>query len=243
MRLLQQRFLIQPLAKNFLFSFYRYTNMSIAEIVQSRKIERVLHFTTNRGSLGVLATKALKSRARLNDDALLANIVQFNAPDRSRDAAWHDYVNLSISKINASFFGVSAGKNHKDKDFWWCILDFSPSILSHNGVHFANTNNMYSGVVRAQGPAGLESLFAPEIKQYQSQRQSSMVSRTSSLAPCYPTCSQAEALYPGEVSTDFLQAIYVLADASADELAGQVAAVAHRHVNIEVRPELFQNIK
>jgi hypothetical protein len=213
--------------------------MSIAAIVQSRKIESVLHFTTNRGSLGVLATKALKSRARLNDDALLANIVQFNAPDRSRDAAWHDYVNLSISKINASFFGVSAGKNHKDKDFWWCILDFSPSILSHSGVHFANTNNMYSGVVRAVGAAGLESLFAPKIVQWHS----SMVSRASSLEPCYPTCAQAEALYPGEVSTDFLQAIYVATDAPGDELAAQLAMAAHRLVKIEVRPELFQNIK
>lgn len=213
--------------------------MSITEIVQSRKIESVLHFTTNRGSLGVLATKTLKSRARLNDDALLANIVQLNAPDRSRDAAWHDYVNLSISKINASFFGVSAEKNHKDKDFWWCILDFSPSILSHNGVHFANTNNMYSGVVRTVGAAGFESLFAPKIVQWHS----STVTRASSLEPCYTTCPQAEALYPGEVSTDFLQAIYVSKDAYGDELAAQLAMAAHRPVKIAVRPELFQNTK
>lgn len=214
-------------------------NMSITEIVQSRKIVSVLHFTTNRGSLGVLATKTLKSRARLNDDSLLANIVQLNAPDRSRDADWHDYVNLSISKINASFFGVSAGKNHKDKDFWWCILDFLPSILSHDGVHFATTNNMYSGVVRTVGAAGLESLFAPKIVQWHS----SSVTRASSQEPCCPTCTQAEALYPGEVSTDFLQAIYVSSDASGDELAAQLAMTAHRPVKIAVRPELFHNTK
>lgn len=213
--------------------------MDISEIVELRKIESVLHFTTNRGSLGVLATKALKSRARLNDDALLANIVQLNAPDRSRDAAWHDYVNLSISQINSSFFGVSAGKNHKDKDFWWCILDFAPVILEHGGVFFANTNNMYSGVVRKSGAEGLEALFAPRVVQWHS----SAVVRQSGLASCYPTCPQAEALYPGEVSTDYLQAIYVSSDAYGDELAAQVAMTNHRPVKIDVRPEFFRNIK
>lgn len=209
--------------------------MSISEIIQSRKIESILHFTTNRGVLGVLATKALKARARLSSDELLSNIVQLNAPDRSRDAAWHDYVNLSISKINKNYYEISSNKWHLNKDFWWCILDFSPAILSHDGVQFASTNNMYSGVVRRVGSTGLDALFAPNVRQWHS----SNISRSPELNHCFTTCPQAEVLYPGEISTDFLQAIYVSTEAVGDELAGQVAAVAHGSVKIEIRPELF----
>lgn len=209
--------------------------MSIPEIIQSRKIESILHFTTNQGVLGVLATKTLKARARLNNDALLSNIVQLNAPDRSRDADWHDYVNLSISKINENFYNISSGKWHSNKDFWWCILDFLPEIIDHDGVQFASTNNMYSGVVRRAGSTGLDALFAPKIKQWNS----SIVTRPATLNPRFTTCPQAEVLYPGEISTDFLQAIYVSTEAVEEELAGQIAAVAHRAVKIEIRPELF----
>ena len=213
--------------------------MKIAKIVESRKIENIVHFTTNRGSLGVLATKKLKARARLSEDDMLKHIFQVNAADRSRDAEWHDYVNLSISKINTNFFEVSAGAWHKESDFWWCILAFDPVILGHEGVKFATTNNMFSGVLRAAGESGLQALFAPSTRRWHS----SIVTRSATLDECQPTCPQAEVLYPGEISTDFLKAIYVQTDASAYELAGQVAAVAHKHVKIEVRPELFQNIK
>jgi ssDNA thymidine ADP-ribosyltransferase, DarT len=236
---LSQRSLILLPAKNALSRYTAIATMNISEIVETRKIESIVHFTTNRGSLGVLATKKLKARARLSEDALLKHIFQVNAADRSRDAAWHDYVNLSISKINAKFFEVSAGAWHKETDFWWCILAFDPVILGHAGVKFATTNNMYSGVLRNAGENGLDALFDPSIRRWHS----STVTRSATLDQCLPTCPQAEVLYPGEISTDFLQAIYVQTDASADELAGQFAAVAHRSVKIEVRPELFQNIK
>lgn len=217
--------------------------MNISEIVNTRKIESIVHFTTNHGSLGVLASKSLKARSHLSNDAQLAYIFQINATDRRRDAAWHNYVNLSISKINANFFQVSSGSWHKEKDFWWCILAFDPVILSHTGVMFATTNNMYSGVLRQQGAHGLEALFAPKITQWNSYRNTSIVTRSTSLNPWETTCSQSEVLYPVEVSTEFLQTIYVPNENCECELAGQIAAVAHRPIKIEVRPDLFQNIK
>ena len=76
--------------------------MTIQDIIESRGIERIVHFTTNLGALGVLATRSLKARARLRDDELLANVAKLNAKDRSRDAKWHDFVNLSITNINTS---------------------------------------------------------------------------------------------------------------------------------------------
>jgi len=57
------------------------------------------------------------------------------------------------------------------------------------------------------------------------------------------TCVQAEALYPGEVSTEFLRTIYVADGAHADEVAGQMGAVGHRRVDIIVEPERFEEFR
>lgn len=216
--------------------------MTISEIIESRGIERIVHFTTNLGALGVLATKSLKSRARLREDELLANVAKLNAKDRSRDTKWHDFVNLSITNINTSFFGASAWE-HRDKDYWWCILAFDPTILTHAGVWFATTNNMYSGVVQKQGAEGLNALFSPTITQWHTYKEHRKVTRPDSFSANQTTCLQSEVLYPGQISTQYLHTIYVKDHESADELSGQIAAVAHPRVTIEVRPDLFQNIK
>ena len=216
--------------------------MSVERIVQVRGITELLHFTTNKGCLGVLATRALKAREYLNDEEALEFILQVNAEDRSRDAAWHSYVNLSISRINAYFFGTS-GYWHRDKDIWWCILSFSPEILGHAGVYFTTTNNMYSGVKRAVGSPGLERLFGPKVLHYRSSYQSKTVEREASLPDCMTTCEQAEVLYPGGVSTDFLQAIYVADEAHAYEVAGQLEVVDHGRVNIIVDPDKFKEFR
>ena len=212
--------------------------MNVDQIVRDRGITEVLHFTTNKGCLGVLATQSLKARQRLGSDEALEYILQVNAPDRSRDREWHDYVNLSISRINTNFFRAS-GSWHRDEDLWWCILSFSPEILGHPGVYFATTNNMYSGVRRAMGADGLTALFAPSIVRWHS----SIVIRKADLPPNMTTCVQAEALYPGEVSTEFLRTIYVADGAHADEVAGQMGAVGHRRVDIIVEPERFEEFR
>lgn len=217
--------------------------MTISEIVERRKIESILHFTTNKGALGILASKAVKARKRLATDEQLAKIFYPNAKDRDRDAAWHDYVNLSITAINESFFQASAGSWHKEADLWWCIFDFSPEILSHDGVIFSTTNNMYSGVKRAAGAEGLEAAFSPSVIRWWSSKSKSVIDRPALLGDNQPTCSQAEVLYPGQVLTDFLRKIYISRDSYADELAGQIAAVSHPSVSIEVRPDLFSSIK
>lgn len=213
--------------------------MTVNEIVVSRNIEQVVHFTTNLGALGVLATRSLKARARLREDELLINVAKLNAKDRSRDVKWHDFVNLSITDINTAFFGASEWE-HRSKDYWWCILSFDPTILSHPGVVFATTNNMYSGVEREIGAKGLSALFDKSITQWHSSKEHKVVNRSEKLNSNRPTCKQSEVLYPGEVSTDYLKTIFVKDHESADELAGQFAAVAHPAIDIEIRPDLFK---
>lgn len=209
--------------------------MTIEEIVRQRGITEILHFTTNRGLLGVLHSRFLKSKERLQTDQQLEFIFNANAPFR-KDLEWLDYVNLSVSRINSRFFDISKNRWHRDRDIWWCVLSFAPIILSHSGVYFTTTNNMYTGVRRAQGPEGLEGMFAGKIVQWHS----SSVVRDPESPAAYPTCMQAEVLYPGELSTSFLRKVYVACDEDSDEVYGQFAALGLDQVTIIVSPEVFR---
>lgn len=212
--------------------------MSIQDTINTRNISEILHFTTNRGVLGILDTQLLKSRARLNTDARLEYIFKANAEDRSRDLAWLDYVNLSISRINKFFFERSAGNWHKYADLWWCILSFSPEILAHQGVIFTTTNNIYTSVRRAPEKEGLEAAFADKIKWYRD----IVIFRDQALPENMTTCEQAEVLYPGQLSTQYLRKIYVPSEEIEDELVAQIGAVGHTHVPIEVCAPLFSKL-
>jgi hypothetical protein len=213
--------------------------MSIEQFIAERGIESVVHFTTNKGSLGIFASKALKSRQRLNADEQLKHIFQPNARYRDKDMAWLDYANLSISRINTNFFNTCSGSWHKEKDFFWCIFDFSPEIMQHENVEFTTTNNIYTGNLRSPGLKGLQQAFQQKTHQYSN----SYVERAEGFPKNLPTCNQAEILYPGEVSTRYLQRIYVRSEEDSDELAGQIAATAHPPVEVLVRPELFEKIR
>lgn len=213
--------------------------MTVDEIVSDRKISEVLHFTTNNGVLGVLRSSSLLAHSELPLEESLEHIAHINCPDRTRDREHHSYVNLSISRINASFFSISKNKWHATKDVFWCILSFSPEIMSHGGVLFATTNNAYDCARRAPGPNGLEALFASEVRIFYDK-----VTRRAARAPLnFTTCPQAEVLYPKSVSTDYLQCVYVPSDEIASELEAQIGWTAPElleRVAICVRDEKFR---
>jgi len=208
--------------------------MSVEEIVKTRGIKTVTHFTTNNGALGILASRAAKSRTLLSADDQLQHVFRPNADNRSRDEAWKGYLNLSISKPNSYFFSVSR-RWHRRQDFWWCIFCFSPKILSHPGVIFTTTNNIYSGVVRGEGAKGLEACFSNSIVHWNEKK----VARSDSVKSEHTTCEQAEVLYPQQLSTEFLDKIVVQNADDSDELAAQMAVVEHREVSIVVEPDMF----
>lgn len=178
--------------------------MTIEEIIEQRNIEDIVHFTTNSGLTGILASKGILSRARLTEDQYLEHIALYNCNDRTRDKDWLDYVNLSITTVNMKFFGISRNKWHPGIDGWWCILSFSPEILSHSGVYFATTNNIYTSVKRKPGAEGLNSLFADKVERWSG----NVASRSHDLPLNQPTCGQAEVLYPQKLSTKYLKHIY-----------------------------------
>jgi hypothetical protein len=210
--------------------------MGIEEIVAARGITEVLHYTTNNGLIGILATGALKCRRDLPTDKYLEHVYEPACENRTRDADWHGFVNMSITRINSTLFDIASKKWHKNGDQWWCVLAFDPIILTHPGVVFTTTNNIYSGVVRGKGAVGLQRMFAPRVHRWGAIH----VTRSACPTDACPTCQYAEVLYPNEVSTQHLRRIYVATDDHFDTASGQCATLDHDQVEIEINPDAFR---
>ena len=210
--------------------------MSISEIIEDRGIREILHFTTNSGLTGMLHLGLVKTRKSLPKEKYLEYILKYNCADRRKDVKWHDYVNLSITSVNLNLFGISKDNWHSGMDGYWCILSFNPEVLTHPGVVFTTTNNIYTGVCRAEGKEGLEKMFAEKVTRWYG----NTVKRESNTPRNQPTCDQAEVLYPGELSLEYLRCIYVetFQDASAVESLFAVYPDMKEVECIE-RPDLF----
>jgi len=211
--------------------------VTIEDIIIKRGIKEILHFTTNLGFVGILDAGHVKPRKTLPSNRRLAHILKLNCSDRSRDVDWHNHVSLSITGVNEYFFQIS-NRWHKKDVAWWCMLSFKPEILTHSRVVFCTTNNAYSNVVkRGYGASGLEALFANQIVEYES---GTIARRFSSTPSNQPTSKQAEVLYPGELSLDYLQNIYVNESDNASAVEGQWAVCSQaKSVECIVKPELF----
>ncbi len=214
--------------------------MTVQEIISDRQIESVLHFTTNRGLVGTLASKSLLSRHRLNDEQYLEYVLHVNAARRPEAAAdfdksqnWLDYVNLSISEINRRYLSVSK-RWHNNSDVWWCILAFDSDIMTHDRVAFATTNNSYPLCERNEGVEGLAALFAQRIR-----RKDGWTVSRGHRPTNLPTCEQAEVLYPEAVSTEYLRSIYVEEDDHHDRASGWLREFGFNDVDVIISTQKF----
>lgn len=215
--------------------------MTLSEIIKQREINEVLHFTTHKGIVGILATRYLASRARLKDEQLLERILHVNAQDRpeaselfDKSENWLDFVNLSISEINQHYFKVSK-RWHIDKDVWWIILSFESDIMNHEGVYFATTNNSYPFCRRGKEVEGFESLFQTTIPRKHGWSAPPRRDREKNL----PTCQQAEVLYPQRISVDYLKKVYVSSEDNYDCVKGWLRQFNLPHVEVEINPSKF----
>lgn len=199
---------------------------------QSRGINQVVHFTTLSGATGTLASRAVKSRRRLRRDQYLEHVYTPNARHR-RDEQRVDYINLSIQRINEWMFQHSE-RWHAEEGNPWVILSFHPRILSHRGVVFTTTNNIYSTCQRAEGLDGFSRMFADMIVNYDG----TVCDRTNKPA-AWPTDRQAEVLYPGELSCTHLQRIDVQVEDSLDTISGILGALG-MDVPVRHAPEGFE---
>ena len=202
-------------------------------VIRQRGIDEVVHFTTINGVIGILDSGFLKSRARIADDQRLEFILKLNSI--RRDEAWLDYVNLSITNINNDFFKSSS---KKASNVSWVILSFDPEILTHEGVTFTSTNNVYHDcVLRGTGVSGLENMFLPQVRwgYY-----GSVKVRGASHRSQEPTDNQAEVLYPAQVSIGYLKKIYVSSYEDQDHICGLITALNAPAVDVLVVPEKFE---
>lgn len=205
---------------------------SILEEVKLRGITQVVHFTTVRGAVGVLASKSVKSRERLSEDEYLEKVYRPNAAIR-KDPNWLDYVNLSIERINEWMFQTST-RWHSDNRNSWVVLSFRPLILTHPGVVFATTNNIYPACERSEGLDGFRRLFAESVRGRYGELQ-----ERSGKSDAWPTDRQAEVLYPGELSCAHLQRIDVQQENALDTINGATGAL-DVSVPVCVAPEAFE---
>ena len=203
-------------------------------LVEAQRIgvEDVVHFTTTKGAVGILAARAVKSRRRLPQDQYLEYVYRPNA-DTRKDPEWLDYVNLSVQRINDWMFDTSTHW-HTTEDISWVVLSFAPQILAHPGVVFTTTNNIYPACMRAEGLGGFSRMFADEVRG----RYGSLHNRADKQS-AWPTDRQAEVLYPGELSCDHLQRIDVQQEETEETIHGALGGL---NLNLHVRyaPEAFQ---
>ncbi len=202
--------------------------------INNQQIERVVHFTTNIGLIGVLNSECVKSRKGLNEDDYLCHILHKNCTYRS-DPAWVDYISMSIQQPNKMFFNYASRWDH-NSEFWWCVLSFSPEILTHDGVVFCTTNNSYIETVKREtGLKGLQALYANTVKE----RPPYVQTRNASTPLANPTSLQAEVLYPKQLGLEYLDNIYLPSLEYEAEALAYMAGAQKNGINYTVDPGFF----
>lgn len=217
----------------------------VLDVVSTRGIQEIVHFTSNHGLVGMLELKCALSRRQLPEAKHLAYLAAPTSAQRqeatsffNKDEDWLDFLNLSISEINFHYFNIAATKWHNSGDRWWTILSFSPTILSHDDVFFTTTNNVYvEHVNRERGASGLVKLFEDRIR-----RKGDWTAHRGTRPENLPTCQQAEVLYPGRLSLEHLVKIYVRTDDEHDIVAGWLRLYSVNNVQIVIEPRKFKGV-
>ncbi|WP_419553563.1 DarT ssDNA thymidine ADP-ribosyltransferase family protein [Candidatus Poriferisodalis sp.] len=185
---------------------------AVVDEALDRDIADIVHFTRYSGLVGILTTMDVKGRSYLSAEELVEFVYQPNAADRSRDASWHDYINLSVTGINTRLFRKASEEWHPNED--WVILSFEPKVLGDPGVVFTTTNNAYPNVHRATGLRGFRQMFAASVPWgYYGD-----VHHRHGHASAVPTDPQAEVLYPHSLALDGLQTVIVPDDDVGDRV-------------------------
>jgi hypothetical protein len=200
-----------------------------AEAARRRGVARLVHYTTQKGIHGTIASKAIQSRARLDNEEYLAHIREPVWP--RKDPSWVDHISLSVTSINDELFRQS--QRHYSH-LWWGVLAVDPAILDDADVVFTTTNNIFPKVRRANGVLGFEAMFAdPVYGKYSSVH-------TRAGLPCnQPTDRAAEVLFPQRIATDHVQAVYVLDAEHKRTVLAWCEALDHPDLCVEIRPDIL----
>jgi hypothetical protein len=200
-----------------------------SEAATRRGVRELVHYTTQKGIHGTIASKALLSRAQLDQEEYLAHIREPVWP--RKDPEWIDHISLSVTTINDDLFWRS--RSHFPH-LWWAVIAVSLAVLDDAGVVFTTTNNIYPAVRRGEGSDGFEAMFADEVV-----GRYGIVHTRAGLPDAQPTDRAAEVLYPQRIETGRIQAIYVMEPDHRNMTLGWCAAHDHQDIPVEVRPDAF----
>jgi ssDNA thymidine ADP-ribosyltransferase, DarT len=200
-----------------------------SEAAARRGVRELVHYTTQKGIHGTIASKALLSRAQLDQEEYLAHIREPVWP--RKDPAWIDHISLSVTTINDDLFRRS--RSHFPY-LWWAVIAVSPAVLDDAGIVFTTTNNIYPAVQRGEGSDGFEAMFADEVV-----GRHGVVQTRAGLPDAQPTDRAAEVLYPQRIETGRIQAIYVMEPDHRPTILGWCTALDHLDIPVEVRPDAF----
>lgn len=217
---------------------------NLRRLLEERGVAEIVHFTSNNGLVGSLQLHSLISRRALPKEKHLAYVAAPTASARAeaqeffnKDRDWLDFINMSISEINSSYFRF-ASKWHVNEDRWWVILSFCPTIATHDGVYFTTTNNIYDHVQRGHGELGFNALFVDNVRRKGPNWRAYRGDRPDRL----PTCEQAELLYPSRLSLDFLRKIYVRSGENHDVVEGWLRYFKRDGVDVVIDPSKFVGV-
>jgi len=180
----------------------------------------------------MIANWSVLSRKQLSEEKYLEHVYNPNAYCR-KDQEWLDYINLSVQRINATFFEICANRWHSDKE--WCVLAFDPHIMTHEGIYFATTNNIYSDVIRLTGNVGFAKIYSRTVRSA-----GKIVVRDNNKPASEPTCLQAEVLYPRNLSLDWLTKIYLSTEEHGDSLVAQLSVFNRPNIEHSVDLSIFR---
>lgn len=200
-----------------------------SEAAARRGVSELVHYTTQKGIHGTIASAALLSRAQLDQEEYLALIREPVWP--RRDAPWIDHISLSVTTINDDLFRRS--RSHF-LHLWWAVIAVSPAVLDDASVVFTTTNNIFPSVQRGEGSDGFEAMFADNVV-----GRYGVVQTRAGLPDSQPTDRAAEVLYPQRLETSRIQAIYVVEPDHKHMILSWCAALDHQDIPVEVRPDAF----
>lgn len=208
----------------------------VVDAAKERGITSIVHFTRAPGGIaGILGSSAVKARSDLPSEQYVRHVYEANAADRSRDYPWHGYINLSVTRINLHMFKFSQ-RQHPDE--MWAILEFHPDILGCPGVVFSTTNNAYPVTHRCIGLRGFEQMFASSVPW----GYHGSIRTRRGHKPNQTTDSQAEVLFPYELTLEHLHTITVPDEGTEDSVIAVLSIFSSHKANIQISidPKAFR---
>jgi len=89
---------------------------------------------------------------------------------------------------------------------------------------------------------GLKNMFSPVVATC-TRSSVIQIQRPHDLPQKYPTCTQAEVLYPGSLSTEYLKRVYVLKQDFEYAICGQCAALNLPPIEVSVNNSIFRGTR